>query len=77
MLILTDGTGVTIKQTVQSEDHVRVGVTQTAMWVHGVRRAVRNNAKPHCELSLNDCQDLLDELSAYPGYSSWQGKNRG
>jgi hypothetical protein len=71
MLILTDNTGVTIKRTIQSVNYARIGVTQTALWVDGVRRAVRDNWNPHCEFTINDCADLLAELetiSCQSGY---------
>ena len=35
MLIMTDNTGVTIKRRIQDVNHVRIGVTQTAIWVDG------------------------------------------
>ena len=64
MLILTDSSGVTVKRTIQSENHVRIGILQTALWVDGVRRAIRPIGKPGCEYSLNDCSDLLAELDS-------------
>jgi hypothetical protein len=62
MLILTDSSGVTIKRRIQDTNYVRVGIFQTALWVDGVRRAVRPIGKPGYEYSLNDCSDLLTEL---------------
>ncbi len=62
MLILVDNTGVTIKTRVDVENHIRIGILQTAVWIDGVRRNIRDNRKPHCELTLNDCADLLKEL---------------
>jgi len=66
MLIIRDTTGLTIKRTIQSANHVRVGTTQAALWVDGVRRAVRDigarYGKPGCEFTINDCNDLLEEM---------------
>lgn len=62
MLIMTDTTGVTIKRTIQSANHVRIGVLQTALWVGGVRRSIRETGKPHVEFDINDCNNLLNEL---------------
>jgi hypothetical protein len=62
MLIITDTTGLTIKRTIQSENFVRVGILQTALWVDGTRRNIRPIGKPGCEYTLNDCSDLLAEL---------------
>ena len=62
MLIIRGNTGITIKRRIQDENHVRIGVFQTALWVHGGRRAVRVNTKPSGEYSINDCSDLLEEL---------------
>lgn len=62
MLILPDTTGITIKRTIQSEDYVRVGIFQSALWVGGVRRSVRILTKPSVEFTINDCSDLLEEL---------------
>jgi hypothetical protein len=62
MLIIRDNTGVTIKSTIQSENHVRIGIFKTILWVDGVARSVRYSGKPHGEFDLNDCADLLDEL---------------
>ena len=68
MLIMIDNTGITIKENVQSEDHVRIGVLTTALWTGGVRRGIRDNHKPHVEFSINDCNNLLTELLALPSY---------
>ena len=62
MVILTDSSGVTIKRRIQDANHVRVGILQTALWVDGVRRAVRPTGIPHVEFTINDCTDLLAEL---------------
>jgi hypothetical protein len=62
MLIIPDRTGITIKRTIQSENFVRIGVFQTALWVDGVRRSVREIGRPHVEFTINDCTDLLEEL---------------
>lgn len=62
MLIIQDTTGITIKRRIQDSNHVRIGVTQTAMWLMGARRFVRENGKPHCEFTLNECEDLLKEM---------------
>jgi len=67
MLIMTDRTGVTIKESAQSEAYVRIGVFTTALWIEGIRRSVRDNRKPHAEYSINDCADLLSELLALVG----------
>jgi hypothetical protein len=61
-IILRDGTGITIKRTIQSANHVRIGPLQTFLWVDGDRRSVRENTKPHVEFTINDCTDLLAEL---------------
>ena len=61
-IILRDSTGITIKRTIQSENHIRIGVFQTILWVDGVARSVRYNGKPHAEFTINDCTDLLAEL---------------
>jgi len=62
MLILPDTTGLTIKRKIQDANHVRVGITQTALWVDGVRRSVRENRIVWVELTINDCSDLLEEM---------------
>ena len=62
MLIIRDTTGVTIKRTIQSMNHVRIGVLQVAFWVNGVRQFVRDIGKPHGEFDINDCADLLEVL---------------
>ncbi len=62
MVILRDNTGVVVKQTIQSENHVRVGIFQTILWVGGIARSVRYNQMPHNELTINDCANLLKEL---------------
>ena len=62
MLILVDNMGVTIKTRVDDENHVRIGVFQTSVWIDGVRRNIRDNRKPHCELTISDCDDLYKEL---------------
>ena len=65
MMIFQDTTGVTIKQTIQSENHVRISTFETCMWIDGVRRSVRNmpfGRKPYVEYTINDCADLLAEL---------------
>ena len=62
MIILIDTTGITVKGAIGDEDHVRIGVTQTALHVDGVRRAIRDNTKPHVELTINDLVDLHEEV---------------
>jgi hypothetical protein len=62
MLIIQDTTGITIKRTIQSGNHARIGIFETALWVDGVRRSVRRIRKPHVEFTLKDCSNLLDEL---------------
>jgi len=62
MLIIRDTMGITIKRSVENENHVRIGVFQIALWVHGERRCVRVIGKPHSEFDINDCSDLLEEL---------------
>jgi hypothetical protein len=62
MIVLTDSSGLTIKRRIQDVNYVRVGILQTALWVDGVRRKVRDVGKPGCEYTLNDCSDLLAEL---------------
>ena len=61
-IILRDGTGITIKRTIESENHVRIGVFEIALWVNGFRWYVRKIEKPHVEFTINDCTDLLAEL---------------
>ncbi len=70
MLILRDGTGVTIKRTIESENHVRIGVFQMILWVDGVARSVRYSGKPHNEFTISDCIDLLEELERLEKHSS-------
>jgi len=72
MLILVDTTGTTIKTRVDDENHVRIGIFQTAVWIDGVRRNIRDNRKPHCELTISDCADLYREL-VYMGHAVFQG----
>lgn len=62
MIVLTDTTGITVKRRIQDRNHVRIGVTETALWYDGTRRSVRDNHKPHCEFTLNELQDLLNEV---------------
>jgi len=62
MIVIQDTTGITIKKTIDDANHVRIGVTQTVLWVDGVRRNVRDNHKPHCEFTVNELNDLLCEL---------------
>jgi hypothetical protein len=61
-IIMRDTTGITIKRTIQSENHVRIGVFDIVLWVDGVRRNVRKIGKPHNEFTINECSDLLEEL---------------
>ncbi len=62
MLIIRDDTGVMIKRRIQDTNHVWIGVTQTTIWIDGVKRFVRDNTKPYGEFNINDCADLLEEL---------------
>lgn len=62
MIIIPDTTGITIKRRIGDADHVRVGILQTALWIDGVRRFIRNNKKPSVELTINECRDLMEEL---------------
>jgi hypothetical protein len=67
MLIIRDTTGVTIKRSIQTADHVRIGVLEITLWRGGVARGVRSVGRPHGEFDLNDCEDLLAELENLPG----------
>ncbi len=69
MIIIRDNAGVTIKRRIQGANHVRISVTQTAIWVDGVRRAVRNNGKPYGEFDINECTVLLEELERTEGWA--------
>ena len=62
MIVITDTTGITVKSTIDDTDHVRIGTTQTACWVDGTRRNIREIGKPHCEFTINELMDLLVEL---------------
>lgn len=62
MIILTDTTGITVKRRIQDIDHVRIGVLTTALYFDNYRRSIRKNHKPHCEFTLNELQDLLNEI---------------
>jgi hypothetical protein len=67
MLIIRDTTGVTIKRSIQTADHVRIGVLRITLWRGGVARGVRDIGKPHGDFDINDCADLLTELENLPG----------
>lgn len=62
MIILKDTTGIIVKRRIQDVNHVRIGVCTTALWFDDCRRSIRNNHKPHCEFTINELQDLLNEI---------------
>ena len=66
MICITDSTGITLKNRIQDENHVRIGITQIALWVDGTRRSIRSigerYGKPWCEFTMNELLDLLAEL---------------
>jgi hypothetical protein len=62
MIVMRDTTGITVKRVIQDENHVRIGVTVTTMWVDGKARTIRTIGKPHDEHTLNELSDLLLEL---------------
>lgn len=66
MIVLTDSSGVTIKDTIDDSDHVRIGILKITFWVDDERRNVQNIGhrfgKPGCEFTLNELSDLLAEL---------------
>ena len=69
MLIIRDGTGVTIKSGLHSTNHVRIGVLRTAIYVDGDQRVIRKNTKPHGQYTNDDCADLLAELKRTEGWA--------
>lgn len=75
MIVITDSTGVTIKKRINDSDHVRIGITQIALWVDGTRRAVRDigerYGKPRCELTLNELSDLLAKLEELQSWAKY------
>lgn len=64
MIVLRDTTGFTIKRTIDSLSHIRVGVLQIRFFSKDSDRTVRARkiGKPHNEFTLNEIQDLLEEL---------------
>ena len=62
MVIIQDTTGITIKRDTYLTDHVRIGIFKITLWKNGVRRSIRDLTRPHCEVTINECQDLLSEL---------------
>lgn len=62
MVIMRDTTGITVKRTINDTDHVRIGIFQISLWKNGVRRSIRDLTRPHSEVTMNECQDLLSEL---------------
>ncbi len=62
MIIIQDTTGLVVKETIDATDHVRIDVTQTALWKGGILREVLDVGKPYCELTINEFRDLLAEL---------------
>ena len=62
MIILTDTSGLTIKEIIQENDHVRINETGMSFWVNDERQRVTTLDKPYVELTLNDFQDALDEM---------------
>jgi len=63
MLVITDTTGITVKNTIDDADHVRLGVTLITFWVNGEKRTQSVMSKPHAEHSVNELQDMLSELN--------------
>jgi hypothetical protein len=63
MLVMTDRTGITVKNTIDDADHVRIGVTRVTFWVNGEARTLAAIQKPHVEHTVNDLQDMLTELN--------------
>jgi hypothetical protein len=66
VIIITDSTGITLKNSIDDSNHVRIGITQISIWVDGTRRNVREigerYGKPWCEFTINELEDLLGEL---------------
>jgi len=73
MIIVRDLTQdcFTIKRTIQHKSHVRIGLICISFWADdrpfgsiGLDDALRFRklGRPHSELSLLDCKDLLEEL---------------
>ena len=65
MIILPDTTGLTIKSTIQDENHVRLDNNNVRFWVCGSCQEVEGLDKPWTEQSINDCHDYLTRLRAW------------
>lgn len=52
----------TIKSTIGSENHVRVGLLSVNMWIAGEQYPAKKLNKPNCEYTINECMDLLVEM---------------
>jgi hypothetical protein len=66
MIIKRTANTVIIKRTIDSIDHVRIGVLRVALWKDGTARSIGLIGKPHNEHTIADCADLLDKLESLP-----------
>jgi len=66
VICITDSTGITLKNRIDDENHIRIGITQIALWVDGTRRGISDIGarfgKPWCEFTINELSDLLSDL---------------
>ena len=66
MICITDSNKIILKNRIDDENYVRIGITQIFLWVNGTIRNVRDigatYGKPWCEFTINELSDLLAEL---------------
>ena len=68
MLIYRDTTGITVKRTIDTADHVRVGILgEVRLWKRETsRHLVTYPKKPHDSYTVGELGDLLAQLERLP-----------
>jgi hypothetical protein len=70
MIILPGKTSITVKDTVDSVNHVEIGVLRITFWVNGEARGITKIRRPHGEFTINDFKDLMQTLQDYENAST-------